>query len=167
MKIRPEIESDRNTVYAINVAAFESNEEADLVDRLRDQAGFFISLVAEQGGEIVGHIMLSPASLPANPDTPAIGLGPMAVTPANQGQGIGSALVRAGLEQCRQQGFQAAFVLGHPDYYPRFGFVPASRFGIESVYDVPDEVFMAMELLPSSLTNKAGKMYYHPIFDEL
>ena len=167
MKIRPEIESDRNTVYAINVAAFESNGEADLVDRLRDQADFFISLVAEQGGEIVGHIMFSPAMLPANPDTPAIGLGPMAVTPANQGQGIGSALVRAGLEQCRQQGFQAAFVLGHPHYYPRFGFVPASRFGIESVYEVPDEVFMAMELLPGSLTDKAGEMHYHPAFDEL
>src|SRR5437762_2911415 len=80
-----------------------------------------------------------------------MGLAPMAVLPREQRRGIGSALVRAGLDRCKQSGFSAAVVLGHPAYYPRFGFTPASRFAIKSEYDVPDEAFMALEFEPGIL----------------
>ena len=123
--------------------------------------------MADDGGEIVGHILFSPARLEADIDFPALALAPMAVTPARQKQGIGSARLRAGLDACRDCGGLAVFVLGHASYYPRFGFQPASRYGIGSRYDVPDEVFMALELETGSLDGKAGQMYYHPAFDRL
>lgn len=167
MKIRAEAGRDRDAVYALNRAAFESNAEADLVDSLRLQADPHVSLVAEEAGEIVGHIMFSPAILSADSAIPVFGLGPMAVSPGRQRQGIGSALVRSGLKACKKLGYLAIFVLGHPQYYPRFGFVPASRYQISSVYDVPDEVFMALELIPGALTARAGKMHYHKAFDGL
>ena len=164
MEIRAEVEADRAAVHALNRAAFDSDAETDLVDALRKQADPCISLVAEEAGEIVGHIMFSPALVAADANLRAMALGPMAVLPARQDKGICSALVRAGLEQCRLAGCVAVFVLGHARYYPRFGFVPASRFGISSVYDVPDEAFMALELVPGALTDKAGKMHYHSAF---
>jgi len=167
MKIRAEVERDREAVYALHRAAFESDAEADLVNALRLQADPHISLVAEEAGEIVGHVMFSPAALSADSEIRVAGLGPMAVSPGRQRQGIGSELLRAGLTACKKLGYQAVFVLGHPQYYPRFGFVPASRYGIRSIYDVPDEVFMALELTPAALTDKAGKMRYHPAFDGL
>jgi len=167
MKIRAEVEQDREAVYALNRAAFESSVEADLVDALRLQADPHISLVAEDTGAIVGHIMFSPATLSADSEIRVMGLGPMAVVPGRQRQGIGRALLRAGLEACAKLGYQAIFVLGHPLYYPLSGFVPASRYDISSVYDVPDEVFMALELEPGALAGKAGKMHYHKAFDGL
>jgi putative acetyltransferase len=91
----------------------------------------------------------------------------MSVTPERQREGIGSALVCAGLERCKEMGFVAAVVLGHPDYYPRFGFQPSSRFGIDSEYDVPEEVFMAMELQPGALDEKSGRVSYHSAFGDL
>jgi putative acetyltransferase len=159
-----ETESDHAAVRAVNEAAFESPAEADLVDALRQQARPVISLVAESGGEIVGHIMFSPISLDDDDEMVIMGLAPMAVSPANQREGIGSALVREGLARCRQIGSGAVVVLGHPQYYPRFGFVPASEFGIDSEYDVPDEVFMALEIQPGALDNIGGIARYHEAF---
>ncbi len=167
MKIRTEVEADREAVYALNRAAFESDVEADLVNALRSQADPLISLVAEEAGEIIGHILFSPTTLSSDSEIPVIGLGPMAVLPGRQRQGVGSALIQAGLEACKNLGYQAVFVLGHPQYYPRFGFVPASRYSISSAYEVADEVFMAFELMPGALNGKAGKMHYHPAFDGL
>lgn len=167
MEIRAEVIADRAAVHTLNRAAFDSDAEADLVDALRQQADPCIALLAEEAGEIVGHIMFSPALLAADANLKAMALGPMAVLPARQDKGIGSALVQAGLEQCRRTGCVAVFVLGHARYYPRFGFVPASCFGISSVYDVPDEAFMALELDPGALTDKAGKMHYHSAFADL
>jgi putative acetyltransferase len=162
--IRAEEENDLVAVHAIHVSAFETPSEANLVDTLREQAHPVISLVAEEKGAIIGHIMFSPVSLSGHPGLKVMGLAPMAVAPERQCKGIGSALVRAGLEQCRQLGFDAVVVLGHPEYYPRFGFSPSSRFGIDSEYEVPEEVFMAMELLPESLSGKTGKIKYHAAF---
>jgi putative acetyltransferase len=88
----------------------------------------------------------------------------MAVMPEHQRKGIGSALVRAGLEHCKRLGFVAVVVLGHAEYYPRFGFSPAARFGIRSEYDVPDDVFMAVELQPAALSGKTGTVKYHAAF---
>ena len=96
-----------------------------------------------------------------------MGLAPMAVLPARQRGGIGSALVRAGLDACRQLGCTAVVVLGHPAYYPRFGFQPASRFALGCEYDVPDEAFMALEVEPGSLVGKAGTIRYHRAFAEV
>jgi putative acetyltransferase len=88
----------------------------------------------------------------------------MAVVPEHQRKGIGSALVKAGLERCKQLGFVAVVVLGHTEFYPRFGFSPSSRFGIDSEYDVAEEVFMAMELQPAALDGKTGTVKYHAAF---
>ncbi len=167
MPIRAEKKGDREAVRAVNLAAFETPSEADLVDALRQQAQPLISLVAEENGEVVGHIMFSPVSLSDHPGFRVMGLAPMAVAPLQQGQGTGSALVRAGLDQCRQLDVAAVVVLGHPEYYPRFGFSPASQFGIDSEYDVAEEVFMAMELQTDALNGKAGRVSYHPVFKNL
>jgi putative acetyltransferase len=164
MLIRAEKENDLAAVHSVNVAAFETPSEANLVDALREQALPVVSLVAEENGGVVGHIMFSPVVLCGHPDAKVMGLAPMAVAPEHQRKGIGSKLVRAGLEQCRQLGFVAVVVLGHPEYYPRFGFSPASRFGIESEYDVPKEVFMAMELQAEALREKTGLVKYHAAF---
>ena len=91
----------------------------------------------------------------------------MAVSPEHQRQGIGSALVKAGLERCKQLGFVAVVVLGHAQYYPRFGFSPSTRFGIGSEYDVPEDVFMAMEIQPAALAGKTGTVRYHAAFASL
>jgi putative acetyltransferase len=167
MSIRVEAESDRGGVRAVNLAAFDSPAEADLVEALRQQAQPFVSLVAEQDGVVVGHVMFSPVSLSNNTDLKVMGLGPMAVAPANQKGGIGSALVRAGLAECKNRGFVAVVVLGHPKYYPRFGFSPASQFEIYSEYDVPDDVFMAMELQPKALSEGSGVVRYHTAFNNV
>ena len=146
MLIRTEEESDRVAVHAVNVSAFETPSEADLVDALRKQVRPVVSLIAEKNGAVVGHIMLSPIFLSGHPDLKIMGLAPMAVSPQHQRKGIGSALVRAGLQRAARLDFAAVVVLGHPVYYPRFGFSPSSRFRIDCAYEVPDEAFMAIEL---------------------
>lgn len=164
MLIRAEQEGDRAAVHAVNLAAFETSAEADLVGALREQAEPVISLVAEDNGAIVGHIMFSPVSLSGHPGLKMMGLAPMAVAPKHQRKGIGSALVQMGLEQCKQLGFVAVVVLGHPEFYPRFGFSPSTRFGIGSEYEVHEEVFMAKELQPAALGGKTGIVKYHDAF---
>lgn len=148
MLIRTEKKSDRAVVYRINTAAFERCAEAELVETLRECVQPLISLVAEEDAAVVGHIMFSPVCVSADSRLRLMGLAPMAVVPAYQRQGIGSALVRAGLERCKALACSAVVVLGHPAYYPRFGFLPASRFGLRCEYNVPDEVFLAIELEP-------------------
>ena len=93
-----------------------------------------------------------------------MGLAPMAVAPSHQHQGIGSALVRAGLERCKALGAGAVIVLGHPEYYPRLGFSPAVRFGIGCEYDAPQEAFMVVELQPGYLRGVSGTIQYHDAF---
>lgn len=162
--IRPESDNDHDAVHALNASAFESPAEAMLVDTLREQAKPVISLVAEMDGTVAGHILFTPVTLSTYPDLQVMGLAPMAVIPGHQKQGVGSALVRAGLDQCRQMGYVAVVVLGHPEYYPRFGFSPSSRFDMDSEYDVPEDVFMAMELKPGALCGKTGRVKYHAAF---
>ena len=164
MLIRNEEEKDLVAVHAVNASAFESPAEANLVDVLRKQAQPVISLVAESNKTVVGYIMFSPVSLSGNPDLKIMGLAPMTVTPTHQNNGIGSALVRAGLEQCKKLGFGAVVVLGHPRYYPRFGFLPSTRFGIGCEYQAPEEAFMVVELQPGYLRGKSGTIKYHAAF---
>ena len=167
MRIRPEDPNDLAAVHAVNEAVFESAAEADLVDALRGKAQPLISLVAEVAGSVVGHILFSPVKLADQPEHVFMGLGPMAIMPQHQRQGIGSALVREGLNRCAESGCDAVVVLGHPEYYPRFGFVPASRYGISSEYDVPDEVFMIAELQQGSLRGVSGKVSYDEAFSSV
>lgn len=167
MIIRKEEEGDRAGVYTVNAAAFNGPDEANVVDILRDAADPVVSLVAEENGGIVGHIMFSPVEITGHPDRRVMGLGPVAVLPERQRAGIGSLLVKSGLEECRKLGFGAVVVLGHPAYYPRFGFVPASRFGLRCEFDVPDEEFMALELAPGYLESISGTVVYHEAFRNL
>jgi putative acetyltransferase len=166
VRIRPERPADFDGVRRVIAAAFGSNVEADLVDALRRDASPLISLVADDGGAIVGHVMLSPVSIDGEGAGAAalMGLAPLAVPPDRQRQGIGGALIREGLAACRLHGVAAVVLVGMPEYYPRFGFVPASRVGLMCEYDVPDDVFMAIELEPGSLAGRAGLVRYHPAF---
>jgi putative acetyltransferase len=162
--IRSETAADIPGIHAVNTAAFETRLEADLVDRLRQTAQPIVSLVADRGGTIIGHILFSPVTLSEEPDAKIMGLAPMAVLPREQRHGIGSALVREGLTRCKHLGYGAVVVIGHRNYYPRLGFTPASRFNLKSEYDVPDDIFMALELTPNYLQGKSGTVYYHSAF---
>ena len=167
MIIRPETAEDFASVRRVNESAFGRPGEADLVDALRKTARPYVSLVAEEDGQICGHIFFSPVTIepdvPERAATAALALGPMAVLPESQRSGIGSRLVEEGLKECLRLGFRLVFVLGHPDYYPRFGFVPASLKKFKCVYDVPDEVFMVLELSPGAPSGRSGLVRYRPI----
>ena len=166
--IRPESTEDIAVIRQINEQAFERPAEANLVDALRRNGKSKISLVAEDNGRIIGHILFSEVALKAGEKRlDGLGLAPMAVSPERQNEGIGSRLVEAGLAECRKAEYPFAVVLGHSEFYPRFGFVPASRFGVKSEYDVPDEVFMAIELQKDSLAGFAGVIKYQPEFNEV
>ena len=165
VKIRLEKEEDFAQVYRVNTLAFEREDEAKLVEKLRHVEPS-ISLVAESDGQVIGHIFFSPMTF-ENERTGFLGLAPMAVLPEFQNQGVGSKLVREGLKQAGEQGFTAVFVLGHPEYYPRFGFETAKTKGFFSEYDVPDEVFMVIELENGALERKAGLVKYRPEFAEV
>lgn len=164
MKIRPERAADVPGIRALNLAAFDTSTEADLVDALRLHADPIVSLVADDSQTIVGHILFSPVTLLPSPEVRIMGLAPMSVEPARQRQGIGSALIHEGLARCRRLGSGVVVVLGHAEYYPRFGFTPASRFGLQCEYDVPDDVFMALELEPGILRDRPGTIRYHAAF---
>ncbi len=154
--VRRESGEDYAAVRRVNELAFGQPNEAALVDALREQADHFISLVAVLNDKIVGHIFFSPVAIESETSTfSAMGLAPMAVLPERQRLGIGSLLVRAGLAECLHAGHNVVVVLGHPMYYPRFGFVPAVQKGIRSEYDVPDDVFMVAELEPKVLRGVA------------
>lgn len=165
--IRIEEKNDCAAVHTLNSSAFETSAEANLVDALRKEAAPIISLVAEEDSKIVGHIMFSPVSLSGNSEVNIMGLAPMAIDAKYQRKGIGSALVRAGLEQCKEIDFNTVVVLGHPEYYPRFGFKPSSQSGIKCEYDVPEDVFMVMELQQGYLHGMSGIIKYHAAFNNL
>ncbi len=164
MKIRDEIENDWNDVHAVNASAFETENEANLVDALRKKVTPAVSLVATTDSDIVGHIMFTPVTLTGHPKVNILGLAPMAVSPEYQKSGIGSELVKTGIERCRNLGAGAVVVLGYPEYYPRFGFKPSTSFGIGCEYEVPEDVFMVKELLPGYLKRRSGVLEYHEVF---
>lgn len=166
MKIRPEIAADVAQIYEVNRLAFGREDEARLVDALRERGVVICSLVADLDGLIVGHVLFSPATLDDDGrHTTVAALGPVAVLPARQRQGVGDALIRAGLAICRDEGFTAVVVLGHSTYYPRFGFRPSRPLGIRWEHDAPEEAFMVMELVPGALSGYRGIIRYQPEFD--
>ena len=168
MNIREEVSSDIDEIWKVNSEEFETKAEANLVNSLRNIGCPYLSLVAETDNEVVGHILFTPVELSGNKNKLKImGLAPMAVLSKYQNKGIGSRLVRSGLEHCKSLGFDAVVVLGHPDYYPKFGFVPTVKYGIGSEYEVPDEVFMILELIPGSLKNHEGIIKYNDTFNSV
>ena len=163
MEVRVERPSDVPGVRCVNEAAFGRTDEADLVDRLRDRAASYLGLVAVDAGEVVGHVAFSPVTLdPPRPAPVALGLAPMAVLPGRQRSGVGSALVRGGLSAARRGGADVVFVLGHPEYYPRFGFESAAGRGIGNEYGAPPEAFMVLELTAGALDGVGGTALYDP-----
>jgi putative acetyltransferase len=170
MRIRPETAADHAAVARLTTLAFGQAAEARLVEGLRAAGRAAIALVAEDERQgVIGHILFSPVRLdPAPEPAPTwLGLAPMAVLPSYQRRGVGSALVRAGLDAARAAGATAVVVLGHAEYYPRFGFAPASRVGLHCVYDAPEEAFMARALVPGGFGGHRGLVRYAPEFDAL
>jgi len=165
MQVRIERVEDHDAVRALNREAFGRLAEADLVDAVRAGTGELISLVALHGGDLVGHILFSPVTLAGHTGLRMMGLGPMAVAPAHQHTGVGSALVRRGLELCRDHGYAVVVVLGHVRYYPKFGFTPAARYGITCEFDVPDGAFQIIELVSGALRGVSGIVRYDDAFD--
>jgi putative acetyltransferase len=161
--IREEITEDHDAVRELNRLAFGGNDEADIVDRLRSAGIVIVSLVAIENDEIVGHILFS--RLPIETEhgiVEAVSLAPMSVHPKNHRQGIGSALVREGLELCRQRGKSIVVVVGHPEYYPRFGFSTELARSLHSPFS--GSVWMALELEPGALANVKGRVRYPEAF---
>ena len=154
---------DRSTVRSVDEAAFRRPDEADLVDRLWSEGVVLASLVAEVRRQIVGHILFSRMSIDtARASIPAVALAPVAVLPDYQRQGIGGQLIRVGLDLLCGQGEQIVLVLGHPDYYPRFGFSAEMARSLGSPF--PPRAFMAMELVPNALNGVCGKVRYPVAF---
>jgi putative acetyltransferase len=165
MDIRTEKPEDLEAVRNVNIAAFGRENEANLVDRLRGTGSTF-SFVAVQSDRIVGHIFFSLVTVEGkcSKNLSILGLAPVAVLPNYQRQGIGTRTIREGLKECGRSGVQAVFVLGHPAFYSRFGFIPASTKSLGCEYDVPDEAFMVLELESGALQDCSGTVKYRSEF---
>jgi len=164
--IRQETAADRAAVAALNDAAFGGSAESALVERLRDAGLATISLVAVEPEGLVGHLLLSPLEVEMDGrPVRSLALAPMAVALGRQRRGIGSALVREGLRLAREYGWEAVVVLGHPDYYPRFGFSAGLAARLQGPFAGP--AFMALELVPAALAGERGRVAYPAAFGEL
>jgi putative acetyltransferase len=161
--IRREEPTDIAAIRFVNEQAFGGTAEANAIDQLRDRGAATLSLVAVIDDRVVGHLFFSPVTIDS-PDHswPGLGLAPLSVLPGYQRQGVGTALMNAGLEECRRLGHELVIVLGHPDYYPRFGFERASRCGVRFEFEAPDEACMILALRPGALGGVSGVARYRP-----
>ncbi len=168
MNIRCETLTDYPAIAQVNTLAFGQDNEAKLVERIRHSDRYIpeLSLVAEIEGMVVGHILFSYIDLANKQTLQVLGLAPLAVYPQFQRQGIGSALIKAGLEIAEANKEAIVIVLGHPEFYTRFGFQTSVIYGIESPFPVPEEFFMVKPLQNYHKKCK-GKVVYPPAFDEV
>ena len=173
--IRKETPEDYARVIELTEEAFETldisdHNEGKLVDKLRKAPTFIdeLSLVAELNEQVVGHILFTPIVIDNGEEQfQSLVLAPVSVLPEFQKRGIGGQLIRVGHEKAKELGFQSAILLGHPEYYPRFGYKPASTWGIKTHYELPsDDVFMAVELTEGALTGVSGMVVFPPEFEE-
>ncbi|MFK8137772.1 MAG: GNAT family N-acetyltransferase [Bdellovibrionales bacterium] len=170
MKIeyREELSGDSEKIFELNKSVFETDAEARLVDALRESKKLLLSMVAVADHKIVGHIAFSPMSIEQQGKRKLAGLGPMEVATSFQKQGVGSSLINKSEEKLKAMGYDAIFLLGHKEYYPKFGYRPSlPSFGIRSKYDVPDEFFMAKPISDKGLDGLSGTIHYTSEFDEL
>ena len=169
VSIRSEKPKDYKSICNVNKLAFNGDVEAKLVDKLRKTKRYIpeLSLIAVKNGEVIGHILFSIIHIQTDTkNIPALALAPMAVLPKHQRQGIGSMLVREGLTKCKDLGYRVVILVGHPNYYPRFGFTPAKKKGLKLPFDVPNEAFMVYEIVPQALMGIKGTVVYPPEFAE-
>ncbi|HLK58964.1 MAG TPA: N-acetyltransferase [Chthonomonadaceae bacterium] len=167
--IRSEVENDRQAIREVNDLAFGRPVEGGIVEKVRQSEGFIpeLSLVAEREGRIVGHALFSEVTIEGEARTwTVLALGPIAVRPEFQKQGIGGRMLRAGLERAAELGHGVVVLIGHPTYYPRFGFVPAGTLGLKCAIPVPANVFMAYLLRPDGLDGIQGTVVFPPAFQE-
>ena len=165
--VRLETPEDKAAIRHINEEAFGRKVEAEIIEKLRNRGALTISIVAIQDAEIVGHIAFSLVNVESERSSfEAMALAAMAVLPVYQSKGIGSLLVQTGLEKCRDLGHDIVVVVGHPNYYPRFGFVPAKPKGIECKFEVPNEAWMVLELRKGALAGRRGTVRFQPEFRE-
>ncbi|MBD2309235.1 N-acetyltransferase [Chroococcidiopsis sp. FACHB-1243] len=168
MIIRSESSTEYVDIFEVNYLAFGQENEARLVKSIRYLPNFnsALSLVAIESDRLVGHILFSEIAIASSQgEVTALALAPLAVLPQFQNQGVGSQLVRAGLKQCQILGYKIVIVLGHPNFYSRFGFVSAIDKGLRSPFSVPDEAFMVLELVPGALIGVSGMVKYSSLFD--
>ena len=167
MVIRREEPQDIAAIRFVNEQAFGGSAEASAIDALRDRGAATLSLVAVIDEQVVGHLFFSLVTI-ESPDRswPGLGLAPLAVLPEYQRQGIGTALMNEGLEECRRLGHTRVIVLGHPAYYPRFGFERASAYGVRFEYEAPDEACLILALQPGALGGVSGVAKYQPEWSE-
>jgi putative acetyltransferase len=166
IEIRQEIADDYSAIRDVNKIAFGGTAEAQLIDLLRAANKAVVSLVALNQGSVVGHILFSPVTVEQSAGNfRGVGLAPMTVLPKFQNQGIGSRLVRDGLEACKQKGYGVVVVLGHTRYYPRFGFTRAKDHGLDNEYNAQDS-FMVLELKAGILQTIGGLVKYAPEFND-
>jgi predicted N-acetyltransferase YhbS len=166
--IRQEVKEDYKRVFKITKLAFGQEKESKLIEKIRKGPNFVpeLSLVAEKNNEIVGHILFSKMKIVGESEYETLMLAPLAVIPELQKQGIGGKLVKKGIEKAIELGFDSIIVVGHKDYYPKFGFQKASKWGIKCPFEVPDGAFMAIELTKKALENKAGVVQFPEEFME-
>ncbi len=165
IEIRREEPQDRDAVHRLNLAAFADGPEASLVDELRASCGDYLGFVAVDGGVVVGHILFTPVTIDGC-SVVGMGLAPMAVLPSRQRAGVGSRLVRHGLDHVRRSGCPFVIVLGHPAFYPRFGFEVASKYGLVCQWPgVPDDAFMVVVIDGAGLPEAGGVARYRVEFD--
>lgn len=165
MKIRYETVGDADGIRAVVTQAFARTAEAELVDALRAADAPRISLVADAAGMIVGHVLFTTVTVRRGEDAwPALALGPLAVLPSHQGRGVGSRLIRAGLDACLAAGQPVVFVVGAPRFYGRFGFVEAAPMGLIWDAGAVGDAWQVAELTPGALRGRTGIVSYRPEF---
>jgi putative acetyltransferase len=166
--LRSEEQSDGPSIERVNRLAFGRSEEALLVARLRDSPAFIpgLSIVAQEDEGIIGHILFTRVHIDPPTEVRVCTLAPLAVLPAFQRRGVGSALARRGIDVATRLGEDLVILVGHPAYYPRFGFEPASRLGLRCPFPVQDEAFMALRLRPD-VPPISGEVVYPPAFQAL
>jgi putative acetyltransferase len=166
--IRPERPEDIDAIFEVNLQAFAQDGEARLVNALRADGDYDheLSLVAVSGDRIIGHILFPPITIVSeSAETPALALAPLSVHQDFQCLGIGTALIEEGLKECQRLGHRIVIVVGHPSYYPKFGFTVARGFGINPPFPCPDEAFMALPLTSGALDGISGMVRYPVAFD--
>jgi putative acetyltransferase len=168
IELRPEQPEDAAAIREIHRLAFGRDAEAEIVDAIREVDAAVLSMVAVEAGvdALVAHVLYTRVTVAVEhgEDVSLLGLAPVAVLPSHQGRGIGTMLIEASLEQLRAERHPAVVVVGEPSYYPRFGFLPGSRWGLRWDVDGPDEVFMVAELSPGALAGVRGTVRFRPEF---